>query len=205
MFLHSDNNDALSKKWEQDKNFEKATIALVRSNQKLGCISQDVELPRQTVGPANVRRSIPKKSGKRSPKVHLELKYTKTAERFIDIREQLGPSLAVIVGGAKHHRNHNAPTFADRDPEIQTTLWAEDGARKAAMQWGNNLYSIRGTYLENEATFFKPKMGWRAASTSTVNPDESEYNVYSGASMHMDEQGGICHQMKWRRSKCLDF
>ena len=38
------------------------------------------------------------------------------------------------------------------------------------------LYIIRGTYLESEATFFRPKAGWRVAFSSTVN---------SGASMHM--------------------
>ena len=45
----------------------KNNIAIVRNNPKLGCVSQDVELPEQTVGPANVRQSFVKKSGKRSP------------------------------------------------------------------------------------------------------------------------------------------
>ena len=48
----------------------------------------------------------------------------------INIREQVGPPLGVILGGPNHHRNPNTPTFADRDPNNK--LWAEDGARKAA-------------------------------------------------------------------------
>ena len=60
---------------------DKSTVAFVRSSQKSGCVSQDVELLEPTVGPANVRRSTLKKSGKISPRSHLELKYTKAAER----------------------------------------------------------------------------------------------------------------------------
>ena len=90
-------------------------------------------------------------------------KCTKTAEIFIKCLELLGPSLGVVQGGPKLHRNPNAPSCADRDPN--NTLWAEDDARKAAWQLANMLYRIRGTFLENEATFFKPKMEWRVAST----------------------------------------
>ena len=83
----------------------------------------------QTVGFKNARRSILKKSGTKSPRVHLELKNTKTTEGFFNIREQLGPSLGVAQGGAQHHR-------ADREPS--NTSWAEDGARNAALQWDRN-------------------------------------------------------------------
>ena len=59
-----------------------------------------------------------------------KLKYTNTAERIINIREQVGPPLELSTVGPKYHRNPNTPTFADRDPNNK--LWAEDGARKAA-------------------------------------------------------------------------
>ena len=52
------------------------------------------------------------------------------------------------------------------------------------------MYRIRGTYLENEATFFDRKMEWRAASTSTGNPDENKFIVDSGASLHMMSKMG---------------
>ena len=45
--------------------------------------------------------------------------------------------------------------------------------------------------MENEATFFKPNMKWRVASTSTVNPDERELIVDSGASMHWMSKMGL--------------
>ena len=43
--FHSDNSEAprIKSKPEQE------TVGSVRSNQKLGCVSQDVELPEQTV------------------------------------------------------------------------------------------------------------------------------------------------------------
>ena len=47
------------------------------------------------------------------------------------------------------------------------------------------MYRIHGTYLENEATFFKPNMEWGVASASTVNPDETDLFLDSVASMHM--------------------
>ena len=37
------------KRHEKKSKPEQATVASVRSNQKLGCVSQDVELPEQTV------------------------------------------------------------------------------------------------------------------------------------------------------------
>ena len=55
-------------------------------------------MARWKVGLPNENRSILKKSGKRSPRAHLEFKCTMTAERFIKIREQLGQSLGVAVG-----------------------------------------------------------------------------------------------------------
>ena len=121
-------------------------------------------LPEPTVRPTNVRRPILKKSRERFPRTHLELKFTNTSQRFIQIRGQLGPSLGVIQGGATHLRRSNAPTFADRDPNY--TLWAEDDAKERAWQWAKQLYRIRGDYFENEAKFFSPKMEWRVASVS---------------------------------------
>ena len=101
---------------------EKATIAIVRRNQKLGCVSQDVELPEQAVGPTNVRRSLLKKSGKRFSRAHLELKYTKTANIFIKSLEQLGPSLGIIQGGPKRHRNPSACGQRFKQPVVGIPL-----------------------------------------------------------------------------------
>ena len=42
-FLHSENGEAPSKKTKIDSNANKATLASVRSFQKFGCVSQDLE------------------------------------------------------------------------------------------------------------------------------------------------------------------
>ena len=46
--------------------------------------------------------------------------------------------------------------------------------QETAWQWAKKLYKNRGTHLENEGFFFKPKLELAVASTSTVNPDDIE-------------------------------
>ena len=82
-------------------------LASVRSNQKLDCVSEDVKLPEQTVGLTNVRPSILQRSGRRSPRAHLEIKYTKNAERLMNLSSNI---LGIIQGVPKHHRNSNPHT-----------------------------------------------------------------------------------------------
>ena len=94
------------------RHLKKATLAIVRSNQQLCFVSQDVELPEQPVGLTNVRRSILKKSCKRSPRAYLELKHTKTAYRFVEIREELSRVDWNIIG---------TPTRQILRTEMQTT------------------------------------------------------------------------------------
>ena len=69
------------------------------------CVSQDFDLPKPKVVLTREIRPILKNNVGIPPIVHLELQYATTAERFIKIREHLGPSLGVIQGGQKHHRN----------------------------------------------------------------------------------------------------
>ena len=45
-----------------DQKAGKATISIVRSNQNWGCVSQDIELPQQTVGLMDVRRGHPEEN-----------------------------------------------------------------------------------------------------------------------------------------------
>ena len=64
-FPHSENGEAPNKMTKKrDSKADKATIALVRSIQKLGCVSRRIEsLPEPEVGPTNARLSILKKNG----------------------------------------------------------------------------------------------------------------------------------------------
>ena len=82
--------------------------------------------------------------------------------------------LHIIVAPTRVH-------FADRDP---TYTWSVEGD---AWQRAKKLYRIRGTCLENEATFFSPKMAWGVASVSTANPSERITFVDIGTSMLYDE------------------
>ena len=158
----------------------------------------------QTVGPTNVRRSILKKSGKRSPRVHLELKHKKTAERFINIREQLGPISGNYPGwGALSPLKPNAPTFAGRDPN--NTLWAEEMVHEKQLGSGpKQLYRIRGTYLENEATFFSPKDG--VGSSSCLERQSRRKRIYCGflCLYAYDEHVELTPRRIGKLSKCLD-
>ena len=55
--LHSD-NEAPSMTSNNDQKSGTAADAIVRSDQRLGCVSQDLELPEQTVGPTNVAGGV---------------------------------------------------------------------------------------------------------------------------------------------------
>ena len=65
---------------------------------------------RGTVRPLEERQEISRERISNS-------KCTKTAERFINIREQVGPPLGVIQGGPKHHRNTNTHFCGQRSKQ----------------------------------------------------------------------------------------
>ena len=165
-FIQAMKRQARSRK--RTRNLEERLVQTVRSDQNFGCVWIATT---HTVGLADVRRFILKKNGKTSPRTHVELKYTKTAEIFINIREQLGPSLGEIQGLTQ--TASQSQRIENRGPN--NTLCGADDARKAAWQWAKKLYKNRGTHLENEGIFFKPKLECAVASTSTVNPDDMEW------------------------------
>ena len=73
----------------------------------------------------------------------------------------------------------NAPKFEVRSPE--ETEWQEQGAREAAWKLAKSVLKIQ----EHErATFFSPLEN-RCLSASTLKPEEREFVVDSGASIHM--------------------
>ena len=78
-----------------------------------------------------------------------------------------------------HERSPNAPKFEDRSQE--ETEWQEFGAREAAWKLAKNVFKFK----EHErATFFSPPEN-RCLLASTLKPEEREFVVDSGASMHM--------------------
>ena len=106
------------------------------------------------------------------------VKFTKATARHIKIRDQ-NPSLGYICPGEPHQRSPNAPKFEDRPQE--ETEWQEQGAREAAWRLAKSVLKLKE---QERATFFSPSEN-RCLPASTLKPEEREFVVDSGASMHM--------------------
>ena len=126
------------------------------------------------------RRSCHRSHGKSSDirKPIRCVKFTKGVARHEDIRDQ-NPSLGMICPGEPHQRSSNAPEFEDRSQE--ETEWQEQGAREAAWKLAKSVLKLKD---KKKAAFFSPSEN-RCLSASTLKPEEREFVVDSGASMHM--------------------
>ena len=85
----------------------------------------------------------------------------------------------VACPGEPHQRNLNAPKFEDRSQE--ETEWQERCVREAAWRLAENILKIK----EKQKPFFSPSDNWCLRPPSTIKPEEREFVVDSGASMHM--------------------
>ena len=140
---------------------------------QLGCVFQDMTPPKSILRKStNMQRPIQR------------VKVTKAAARHTKIQDQ-NPSLGYICPGEPHERSPNAPKFEDRSQE--ETEWQEQGARDAAVKLAKSVLKLK----EHErATFFSPsETGCLPAST--LKPEEREFVVDSGASMHMISKKGL--------------
>ena len=106
------------------------------------------------------------------------VKFTKAIARHTQIRDQ-NPSLGNICPGKRHERSTNAPKFEDRSQE--ETEWQEQGAREAAWKLAKSVSKLKEQ--ERAAIFSSPEN--RCLPASTLKPEEREFVVDSGASMHM--------------------
>ena len=84
-----------------------------------------------------------------------------------------------ICPGEPHQRSPNAPKLEDRSQE--ETEWQEQGAREAAWKLAKNVFKLKE---HDRAAFFSPSEN-RCLPASTFKPEEREFVVDSGASMHM--------------------
>ena len=129
---------------------------------QLGCVFQDMKPSKST----NMQRPIQRE------------KFTKAIARHSEIRDQ-NPSLGYICPGERHQRSANAPKFEDRSQE--ETEWQEQGALEAAWKLAKSVLKFK----EHErAAFFSSPENW-CLPASTLKPEEREFVVDSGASMHM--------------------
>ena len=134
---------------------------------QLGCVFQDMTPP----------KSILRKSTD-MPKTIQRVKFKKAIARHTKIRDQ-NPSLGYICPGEPHERSPNAPKFEDRSRE--ETEWQELGAREAAWKLAKSVFKLK----EHERAAFFSSPENRCHLASTLKPDEREFVVDSGASMHM--------------------
>ena len=134
---------------------------------QLGCVFQDMTPPKSIL-----------RKGTDMPKPIQRVKFTKAIARHTIIRDK-NPSLGYICPGEPHERSPNAPKFEDRSQE--ETEWQEQGAREAAWKLAKSVLKLK----EHErVTFFSPSEN-RCLPASTLKPEEREFVVDSGASMHM--------------------
>ena len=152
------------------KNGDKSAVAMLKITRQLGCVFQDMEPPKSS--------SILRKSSNIRKPIRC-VRFTKAVVRQANIRDQ-NTSLGMICPGDPHQRIPNAPKFEDRSQE--ETEWQERCAREAAWKLVQHTLKIKE---KNKAAFFSPSVHWCLPARSTLKPEEREFVVNSGASMHM--------------------
>ena len=133
---------------------------------QLGCVFQDMKPPKSI---------LPK--GTDMPKPIQRVKFIKAIARHTKIRDQ-NPSLGYICPGEPHERSPNAPKCEDRSQE---TEWQEQGAREASWRLAKSVLKLK----EHERATFFSRSENRCLPASNLKPEEREFVVDSGASMHM--------------------
>ena len=89
------------------------------------------------------------------------------------------PSPSCICPDEPHECGPNAPKFEDRS--LEETEWQELGAREAAWKLAKNVFKLK----EHEKAAFFSSPENRCHLASSLKPEEREFVVDSGASMHM--------------------
>ena len=137
------------------------------NSRQLGCVFQDMKPP----------KSILQKSSDMQKPIQ-RVKFTKTIARHTIVRDQ-NLSLGYICPGEPHQRIPTAPKFEDRSQE--ETEWQEQGACGAKWKLAKSVLQFKE---KNKATCFSLSEN-RCLPASTLKPEEREFVVDSGASMHM--------------------
>ena len=107
------------------------------------------------------------------------VRFSKAVQRHANIRDQ-NPSLGIICPGDPHQRNPNAPKFEDRSQE--ETECQERCAREAAWRLAKHILIVKE---KHSTSFFSPSENWCLPAPPNLKPEEREFVVDSGASMHM--------------------
>ena len=86
----------------------------------------------------------------------------------------------MICPGDPHQRDPNALKFEDQSQE--ETEWQERWAREAAWKLAKSILKLKE---KNKTAFFSPSENRCLPAPSTLKPEEGEFVLDSGASMHM--------------------
>ena len=150
-----------------DKKLGQKSQRLSSDARQLGCVFQDMTPPKSILRKCTDMRET-------NPKCKIHQVYCASHQN-----SRKNPSLGNICPGEPHQRSPNAPQFEDRFQE--ETEWQEQGAREASLKLAKSVFKFK----EHErATFFSPSENW-CLPASTLKPEEREFVVDSGASMHM--------------------
>ena len=154
---------------KRDHKLERGPTKRRSSNaRQLGCVFQDMKPPKSILRKStNMQRPIQR------------VNFTKAIARHTEIRDQ-NPSLGYICPGELHERSPNAPKFEDRS--LEETEWQEQGAREAAWKLAKSVFKLQE---KNRATFFSPSENGCLPAPSNLKPEERDFVVDSGASVHM--------------------
>ena len=150
---------------------DKHAVAIVKDVRQLGCVSQDAEPPE----PATISRKGTKVLGPIR-----RVRFTQSTPRQASIRENKGTSLGKIQVKFSHQRSPYAVKFEDRSQA--ETERQERCARGKAWNLARNICKLKE---KDKAAFYSPTQKWFMPAASTIKPEETEFVVDSGASMHM--------------------
>ena len=109
-----------------------------------------------------------------------KVRFTQSTLRQAIIRENKGPSLGKIHVKALHERSPCTVKFEGRLHE--ETARQQRCARSKVWNLAENMYKHKD---KDKAAFYFPAEEWVHPAASTKEPEEREFVVDSGASMHM--------------------
>ena len=160
---------------KRTENDDKNAVAIVKTVPQLGCISQNSDALVSQRGKQARGNPMQKVLGSIR-----KVRFTQSTLRQASIREMKGPSLGKIQVKVPHQRSPYAMKFEDQSHE--ETERQQRCARSKAWNLAKNMYKLK----ENDkATRYSPAEEWVLPAAETKEPEEREFVVDSGASMHM--------------------
>ena len=182
-----DGKNSQRKKHQEDTKPDKATTALVKDAEKLGCFPGKQNFyVKPTDGSTDVRRSTLKNSSKKSSRNHLAIRFCRSAEKLNQIRERTGPSLPTLQGASRNDRNPKRllSVYEERDPNW--TDWCEEKQEKRHGHVPKNFAQFMERTQRTRIPFSQQNWDLEQPLDQVLIPKrERGFAVVSGASMHM--------------------